>query len=392
MKIFCRVHIVVLLFVCVALSLPPYAVAEAEAINDKKIDLLLRESWNAYRKHFIRPDGRVVDPDGDITTSEAQAYALLRAAFMNDQDTFTKVLLWTKRHLIRPDGQLFAWKWGERYDKSMGVLDEKSAADADEDIALALLIAACRWHNPELFSDAKRLIKEIWRLEVISANGKFYLGPGDWAKDMDKPQLNPSYFAPYAYRLFAQVDKDHDWLTVLNTSYSVLNRASDASRLALPPDWCELDRATGAVSVDMQSKESDYSYDAIRVPWRICLDWQWNHDPQAKAYLSRLSFLADSWSQTRTIRSAYAATGVMREFGEPLSGFACVLPLFALIAPEMAQEVLQERIDAQYYNGLWRLEDDYYGQNWAWFGIALMFNRLDCPKIQDNLSYFHHGL
>ena len=48
----------------------------------------LRESWDAYRRLYIRTEGNVVDPDrgGGETTSEGQGYAMLRAAWMHDEN------------------------------------------------------------------------------------------------------------------------------------------------------------------------------------------------------------------------------------------------------------------------------------------------------------------
>jgi endoglucanase len=318
---------------------------------------------------------------GEMTTSEGQSYALLRAAFMDDQDTFAKAWSWTKQNLQRSDGQLFAWKWGKKCDGTLGVLSELTASDADEDIALALIVAGSRWHRTELLHEAVRLLGQIWQLDVIETDKGAYMGPGDWAKHMEQPMLNPSYFAPYAYRLFAAIDQKHNWSSIIETSYDVLDQTSDQSRLGLPPDWCELSAKTGKVSLFVNSNKSDYSMDAIRVPWRICLDWNWNQDARARAYLSRLSFLQDSWSQTRTIYNAYSPAGVLRNRDDSLAGFCCILPLFAMFTPEMAEQVLQERVLSQYYGGLWNPSTDYYSQNWAWFGIALMHNKLQCPSV-----------
>jgi endoglucanase len=354
----------------------------ASQLSSTDVDKVLRESWAAYRTHFIKPDGRVFDPEEDeSTTSEGQSYAMLRSAYIDDQDTFEKLWSWTKQNLKRSDGKLFAWKWGNKTDGSVGVLDGNTASDADEDIALALIIGGTRWNRPELVAEAKKLLGQIWDIDVIVKKSKAYFGPGNWAKEMDQPILNPSYFAPYAYRLFAKIDREHNWPSVVDTSYDVLNQTASLSRLSLPPDWCNLDLNTGKITFEMDSEKSDYFMDAIRVPWRISLDWQWNHDIRAKIYLSQLYFLVDCWTQIRTISGPISAAGVMRTNKESLAGFCCILPLFAMLVPETAQQVLQEKISSQYYGGLWNPDTDYYGQNWAWFGLASMYNKLDCPKL-----------
>ena len=97
--------------------------------------------WSFYKFHYVA-DGRVVSLDEDrITTSEGQGYALLRAVWSDDPETFEDVWQWTRENLQVRDDHLFAWKWKGR------VLDAHAATDADTDIALALLLAARRFSS-----------------------------------------------------------------------------------------------------------------------------------------------------------------------------------------------------------------------------------------------------
>src|ERR1700674_5745842 len=49
---------------------------------------LLAAAWSGYKDCFIQPDGRVIDFQRDqVTTSEGQSYAMLRAVWMNDRTT-----------------------------------------------------------------------------------------------------------------------------------------------------------------------------------------------------------------------------------------------------------------------------------------------------------------
>ena len=101
----------------------------------------LTASWETYRRLYIDADGYVLDRtrnDGEVT-SEGQAYALLRAAWMDDPATFDRVFAWTERHLRRPDG-LYSWRWSPRGGGAL--LDVNSAADADQDIAFALILGS----------------------------------------------------------------------------------------------------------------------------------------------------------------------------------------------------------------------------------------------------------
>ncbi len=118
-----------------------------------QLNQVLTASWHSYRREFISPDGQVKIPEeGGGTISEAQAYALLRAVWAGDGTTFVRVYDWTYRHLSRAAKQgdsLLAWRWGRRPDGSWGVLDVNSAADADLDYALALILAQRQgWRAP----------------------------------------------------------------------------------------------------------------------------------------------------------------------------------------------------------------------------------------------------
>ena len=75
-------------------------------------------TWQRYRDRFIQADGRVIDWENDDqrTTSEGQAYAMLRALLIDDRETFDRVLNWGEQNLARRDDDgvlidhLWAWK------------------------------------------------------------------------------------------------------------------------------------------------------------------------------------------------------------------------------------------------------------------------------------------
>lgn len=340
---------------------------------------LLDKSWIKYKDRFIQSDGRVIDHSANqVTTSEGQSYAMLRAAWLGDQASFNTVWSWTQKHLKRED-KLFAWKWGQRSDGVWGILDKAAATDADQDIAYALLIGADKWKRKELRDDAVAILHDIWSKELVQIGGRRYVTASDSAPGEKEPKLNPSYFSPYEYREFARVDPQHDWAELIDTSYDVLQKSSQMHVLKIPPDWCNIRKTDGAIVLSKDTYESDYSYDAMRTPWRVALDYKWFGEKRARALLEQFVFLRESWRVSRTIRSAYTASGVMRSFDEPLSGFGCVLPMVGLLEPEMAQQILQERIMSVYYDGLFRPEQSYYDNNWAWFGLAAYVDFLRPP-------------
>jgi len=355
------------------------------ASSNQDFDKILSTSWQAYKRQFIQADGRVIDwTNNKITTSEGQSYALLRAVWMNDRQTFDTTLKWTYENLRARGDNLFSWKWGlNSTTQKWEVLDKSAASDADQDIALALLLAYRRWHQREMLAQARAIIADIWNAEIVEINGQPYLVAGDWAKSMPAPALNPSYFAPYAYRLFAEIAPERDWNGLIDSSYRVLEESTKLSNVNLPPDWCSINRETGAIEpIQLNGEVSgDYSYDAWRAMWRVSLDAIWYDEPRAKNFIKRAKFIFDFWRKHEHLAEAFTKDGAVRSDVESIAALGVHLPAFSIIDKKTAKRIYEERLLASYRRlgerGFWGNPNDYYGQNWAWFGIALYAGALN---------------
>ena len=352
---------------------------EPEAVN---IDKLLEESWNSYRQRFIQPDGRVIDfEDGDRSISEGQAYAMLRAFFANDPVTFAKTLEWAENNLARKIAwwqidRLWAWKWGQDGQGNWNILDKNFASDADIDAVFALILAGRRWNKPEYLDLARAKLEDLWRFSTTTdEEGKRYLLPGPRSAFQTSPseiQLNPSYFAPYAFRLFAQVDPKHDWIGLVDTSYEVLERSAAVSSLGLPSDWIALDTRTDEFQplLPPRSIQSRYSFDAYRVWWRVYLDAVWFESPRAIAFLEKhLQPLEKQWYIQRRIPATINLLGQPTVDYEATSQYGMLYAAFSLVKPQVAREILQYKLIPQYNNGFWDSDTAYYTQNLVWLGL-----------------------
>ncbi len=351
---------------------------------------LLTSSWEKYKTKFINKDGRVIDysqnsfaaSQGDITTSEAQSYALLRSVWIDDKKTFDLVWNWTKNNLKRPKDHLFGWKWGKRPDKTYGFLPDggvNSASDADSDIALALLLAAKRWNIKEYLNQAQLILPDLWKIETDIVNGKRYLLAGNWAKTADRDILNPSYFSPYAWRLFAKVDQKNDWESLIGPAYELLKKSGTepldkAQAAGLPPDWLSIRRDSGQIEPPhFGNLTTNYSYDAIRIPWRIGLDYFWHGEKRAKDYLATLDKLYGDYKQNGKLPGSYSHDGTVLNQNEVPAVYATSLGYFLVIQPLLAKEIYEEKILKLYSNDTNSFKQDlpYYEENWLWFGAAL---------------------
>ncbi|HZK14345.1 MAG TPA: glycosyl hydrolase family 8, partial [Desulfobaccales bacterium] len=203
-----KIHLILLVLLsglCLACQLDP---------TKARVERVLTASWQSYCRHFIKSDGQVIIPEeGGGTISEAQAYALLRAVWAHDAAVFNRVYAWTYKNLSRVHrhgDNLLAWRWGRLPDGSWGVLDANSATDGDLDYALALILAQrLGWRAPPGLpgyrEEARRVQADILAKEVVTLpGGDGLLTPGNWHEPQPPYLVNPSYFSPAAYRLFAQ--------------------------------------------------------------------------------------------------------------------------------------------------------------------------------------------
>ncbi len=356
---------------------------------------LLVESWDSYRRRFIQRDGRVIDYEAsDRSTSEGQAYAMLRAVLIDDAATFALTLNWGENNLRRledgkPVDNLWAWKWGRTGDGSWGPIDKNFASDADIDAITALIFASRRWNRPEYLKLAKTKLQDLWEYSTVVGQNKRYLLPGPKAafiRDSSIFILNPSYFAPYAFRLFAQVDLERDWLSLVDTSYEVLEDSTQLSAVNLPSDWVALNAETGEyqpLPADSPIK-SVYSFDAYRVWWRIALDASWFNSSRARSYLEQnIQHPLKLWREQSSIPARINLEGEALVNYEATSQYAMLYAASMLIDPELAQELLEKKLLPQYQQEVWDDNEAYYTQNLAWLGL-LSPSAISSELLQSN--------
>lgn len=361
---------------------------------------MMKELWSAYKTEYLEPETyRTLDKQREnITTSEGQSYTMLRAVFQDDKETFDNSWKWTKDILKRKEDNLFSWLFGERPDGSYGVLTESggynSATDGDTDIALALIFAYGRWNDFEYFRQAKLILNDLWEKSVITINGTPYLLANNLEKNSTNEYalINPSYLTPYAYRIFARADLEHPWMDLVDSSYMVLNKSTEAKldkeiSAHLPPDWIYINKTTGELSTNYPSTNltSNFSYDAMRTVWRVALDWYWYKDEQAKNYLNRLNFLMGEWKSKGLLYSSYTHDGKPLTNYESHAMYANTIGYFMAVDIQVAREVYDKKLKPLYSpdKQAWINTLSYYDDNWVWFGMALYTREL--PNLAKDL-------
>jgi len=181
-------------------------------------------AYTAWKAKFFASTKVIRPENGNDTASEGIAYGMLIGVYMNDKPMFDA--LWNYARTKLNGNGLMSWHWSA----NDTVLEQGAVTDADQDMAWALLMADKQWPTGGYLSAATTLIGNIYSHEVDQGG---VLKPGD--NFGGASQTNPSYFAPSYYRVFARVTNNSGWMNVLNTSYSILNKA--AGTYGLVPNW-----------------------------------------------------------------------------------------------------------------------------------------------------------
>ena len=88
---------------------------------------------------------------------------------------------------------------------------------------------------------------------------------------------------------------------------------------------------------------TDYSYDAVRTPWRIVLDYRWNQDAQAKNYLiNSYRFLTDEYQTKNKLAATYAHDGTSTSEIEGPTMYSTLVGLLQITNPNLAKKMYEE--------------------------------------------------
>lgn len=298
---------------------------------------------------------------------------------MNNQETFDRVLQWSEVNLQRrdlsgqPTDRLWVWKWGQQPNGNWGVIDGNFASDGDIDAITALIFAAQQWNQPRYRELARQKLQDLWKLSTVAGTRGRYLLPGPRSAFQPQPNqvyLNPSYFAPYAFRLFAQIDPEHDWLSLIDSSYQVLEASGQLSAQGLPSDWIQLDLTMGNLAIASTGNlQSRYSFDAYRVWWRVTLDAAWFNEPRARRYLQRLRPLVQQWQSQQKISAQIDLQGQPLVDYESTAQYAMLYAALQQVQPDLAEALYRQKLLPAYRNGFWDNDSAYYVQNLGWLGL-----------------------
>jgi endo-1,4-beta-D-glucanase Y len=251
-------------------------------------DSLLQSEYAAWKSAHAQDCGDgswVIKKDAGSVVSEGIAYGMLLSAAMNDQSLFDGVWKYYNDHL---DAQgLMNWATGVC--DAPGDNEANAASDSDLDATMALIQASARWGGDYLLQ-AESLASKVLSEETEVCDTRRVLKPGDaWggcSDDNGQDRVNPSYFAPGYYKVFAQKfpEQAASWNALADGTYELF--AIHQARMDnLVPDWSKVDGSDWYGSA--------YSYDACRTPWRVAVDYGWSADARAKTFLQNVATWVD---------------------------------------------------------------------------------------------------
>ncbi|MEI9949978.1 MAG: glycosyl hydrolase family 8 [Pseudomonadota bacterium] len=239
----------------------------------------------------------------DATVSEGVGYGMLLTVTYGDRAAFDGLAAYANK-MHDPNGLMHWLRYGcdaHRDTKYSGSPDN-SASDADLDLAMALLMAKCKWSDAKYGDQATQVINAIRKNMFMDVNGLHVLQPGDstWFNDLGSGCINYSYLAPAYYRAFAKhVPADADfWNKAAEDTYELLGKASN-SATGLVRNWGSVSGGAATSDCFNAYKRADsYGADAARTPWRIATDYLWYEAPKAKAWTDKVS----QWVKTQDIK------------------------------------------------------------------------------------------
>jgi len=336
-----------------------------------RFNIILDNSWKYYKKTFIHSYGQVIDPQTNTTTSEGQGQAMLKAVWENDQSTFKGIWAWTHDHFqYRLQDKLFSSEY-IKINGKYGFGETGTSSDGDQDIAMSLLLAYDRWHNPKYLEAAKPIISDIWKEEVVKINDTYYLTAGTGTNQPDGYLVNISYLSPAYYTVFAQVDPVHPWNQLKTDTYNLLNRLA-AGEDSPPPDQIIIENGTGEITSVPTETANEFTNDiSSGIFFRVALDAKWNNSKKAIEYLNYYK----TFFEKQTFPLSEEST-------ESLAMAANALYTFSATDPTKAKAVFTKIFNKEnnIQLGYWNNKTNYDEQNIAWFATALYSNNITVLK------------
>lgn len=362
-----------------------------------ELDDAVRAFYDAWKLAYLRRgcgEGRyyVFPGQGEgggkatasISISEGHGYGMLIAVIMAGHDPEARTIFdglnaFRKDHPSVNRPPLMAWNQVEGC-READPDNATSATDGDLDIAYALLLADQQWGSGGRSNYRQEAIATINALKARVVNPETQVVMlGDWVTAEEEAAYyygaRPSDFMPDHWRAFARETNDQSWLTVIDTAYRLIEsmQARFSPRTGLLPDFI---RDTNAAPRPADAgylggaADGQFSYNAVRVPWRLATDYLLSGDGRARAALSPMN----RWIRAKTGDDPALVAGGYTLAGRPAVDFT-----ETVYATMLGVGAMVEADNQGWLNAVWRqavaeplAAGDYYSNTLTLLGLIVM--------------------
>lgn len=255
------------------------------------MDSHAQSAYNSWVDTYVLSCGgnparfRVKFDNANETVSEGIAYGMLLSAYASDKTRFDG--FWAYYKAYRNANGLMNW-WISGCSNT--VLGQNGATDADEDAAMALMVANHQWPNtttPHNYAqDLSDLISKVRQYEIQSTSspGPYQPNNGDgWGQS--NTCRNPSYMAPAWYQAYGCYTGDTVfWNNVISASHTLI-LANRHSSTGLVSNWSNHAGTPNTCNGGI----IEYGFDACRNPWRYAIASAWWGDATANSHCNMVA-------------------------------------------------------------------------------------------------------
>jgi len=275
----------------------------------------LQTWYNTWKTNHLRTcSGKGIMATSDNTNEvkvEGVGWALITSAYMGDKASFDGIYQFynASSKLSPKSGGMMSWLVDCNGIRNNNDDNAGTASDGDLDAAFGLIVAGWQWGGDYLDS-ARSVLKRVRQLVTYCEADDLYViaggyNGGVWGGACNYTDI--SYYTPAFFRVFSEVSGDKAWDKLADDTYTLLERNAHATT-GLVSDWQKVDGAPYLrENSQAPGKDTYYSYDACRTPWRITLDYLWNGNERAKTWATKIS----NWAKdkTSTLKEGYNLDG-----------------------------------------------------------------------------------
>ncbi|MBN1608296.1 MAG: hypothetical protein JW940_16820 [Polyangiaceae bacterium] len=255
----------------------PFGVQSTKVTND-----FVRNWYENWKKNrLVSCNGNLMPAADSSSTSkvEAQGFAMVAVAYMGDKDVFDKLYNFYISKTSSAGCGLSGWQTN-----CGGVQDSGAATDGDIDVASGLVVAHWQWPDAGYDGKAKTLLTNLRKM-LVDCSGTWAVYPGcsggrPWG---GCNETDISYYSPAFFRYFADISGDSAWAKLADDTQKIRDAAANPTT-GLVPDWQSVSGTAGS-----GGRSGNFGFDAIRAPYKQCLDYLWNGTPAALAWCKKIT-------------------------------------------------------------------------------------------------------